>query len=107
MMASSKVKRFTLNLINVTVQVKNNSEFYTVLEVIWNYIYTSPLKQICAPYLNLFNHVKMMELWVVKLLSFLSYSRKSNHNKEPTPSIAHEHLCSAALSGAFWVEPLT
>lgn len=93
-------------MINVTLQLKNNSEFYTVLEVIRNYTYTSPLKQICEPYLNLFNDVKMMELWVVRLLSFLSYSRKSNHNKEPTPT-AHEHFCSAALSGAFRVEPLT
>jgi len=42
-----------------------------------------------------------MELWVVRQLSFLSYSRKSNHSTEPPPSAAPGRLCLAASTWGF------
>lgn len=86
--AGSRVRAFALNRINMASQLKRNSQFYTVWEEIQYYTYTSSLGKTCEPHLNLFNDVKIRELWVIRLLSFLSYSRKSHHNREPPPATA-------------------
>ena len=107
-MARSKVKMFTPNMMHMTLQLKHNLQSSTVLEVIRYNTYASPLKKICEPYLNLRNDVKIRELWVVSLLSSLSYARKSHGNREPAPATAlWTFLLGGWLAGALRVETLT
>lgn len=106
------MKIFTPNMINMTLKLKNNLEFYIILWVTWYYslIYTN-LWAIFEPIQWWYNYAPLG----MQTIIFSSYSRTSNCNHTEQTSDVHgppSTIPQTLLSGslpcrAFTIGPLT